>query len=1226
MGEVYRADDLTLDSPVALKFLPPALEGDHRQMAYLLDEVKIARQVSHPNVCRVFDVAEVDSQPFLSMEYIDGENLASLLRRIGRLPHDKAVEIARDLATGLAAIHQQGVVHRDLKPANLMIDGHGHARITDFGVAGRPASRPDAEAGVGTPRYMAPELLAGQPASVASDLYAFGMVLYELLTGERAFPEAGSLVELAQLREDRPPPLSCRVDGLDPAVERAVLHCLERDPDDRPSSAEAVAAALSGIGAGAPRTALVCRWVAGESPVEKVVGALESRHEHLMQELLGEHGGRQIASGKRLRLAFEHPRFAVRWALDYHAALDRLSREYETGLGARIGIDLGARPDPTSGARSAKTDEPAARLASLAAGGQTLLARGAFDLARQHATDLGSDDRSGGNLRWLAHGSYLIRGDVRPVEVCEVGVDGSAPLRAPADSDRARRAAAGDTILGWRPAPSLELPSRPHWVLAEKLGAGGFGEVWLAVHRKTREQRVFKFCYEAKSLRALQREITLFRLLKEELGERADINRILDWNFDQAPYFIESEYTAGGNLVHWAEEQGGLDQVPLATRLELLAQVAEALAAAHSVGVLHKDVKPGNVLITVDPDGSPRAKLTDFGIAQITDRERLDRAGITVLGMTATLAGQTPGAGTRLYMAPEVVEGKAATVEADIYALGVILYQLVVGDFSRAVASGWRRDVADELLCEDVAVTVDGSPERRLGNARRLARRLRALEERRQKLESERRQRAARERKLKEAEQARALLERVRRRRKLLALVIAGLTLFAGAMVFQARRIAREAERANREAERANREARAAQQASEFLVGLFESTDPFEAENREITLQLILDQGAEKIEQELGDQPGIQARLMNTIGVVYRNLAQYETAARLIERALELRRQVHGEEHADVAESLNDLGWLLVFKGDYQRAEPLLLQALEMRRELLGEEHLDVAESLHNLSGVLFVRGAQEEAEALIRQALSIRRQVLGENDFLVVDTQNSLGILMAHKGDYPEARRLYSEVLAKNRQLLSGDHPILARSMNNLATALHSLGHHEEAEVLHRQSLAIWRSGLGGEHAELAITMANLALVLHSKGDHEEAEQLFRESLAMARRVEGEKHPEVAARLNDLAAFLADRGRARAAMPLVDEAMEIYGRAFSEGHWRVAFTESVLGACLTGLGRFGEAEELLLEAYRVLRDDKGERTRFARYALRRIVTLYESWGREERAAEYRALIRPVPD
>src|SRR5512142_1567727 len=132
MGEVYRADDLRLSQPVALKFLPADLSQDAARLAQVHAEVRLARQVSHPNVCRVYDVGEEAGLTFLSMEYIDGEDLSSLLRRIGRLPQDKALDIAREVCAGLAASHERGVIHRDLKPANLMIDGQGHVRITDF--------------------------------------------------------------------------------------------------------------------------------------------------------------------------------------------------------------------------------------------------------------------------------------------------------------------------------------------------------------------------------------------------------------------------------------------------------------------------------------------------------------------------------------------------------------------------------------------------------------------------------------------------------------------------------------------------------------------------------------------------------------------------------------------------------------------------------------------------------------------------------------------------------------------------------------------------------------------------------------------------------------------------------------------------------------------------------------------------------------------------------------
>jgi serine/threonine-protein kinase len=267
MGEVYRADDLVLKQPVALKLLPDALSGDAAALERFRREVRVARQISHPNVCRVYDIGEAEGLSFLSMEFIRGEELASVLKRFGRLPADKAAEIARQICAGLAAAHKAGVLHRDLKPANVMIDEAGEARVTDFGLAAL-AEETRGDERSGTPAYMSPEQLAGRELTVRSDIYSLGLVLYELFTGRKAF-EARTLPELLSLRETgaQPSSPSSIVKDLDPLVERVVNRCLEADPERRPASALEVAAALPG---GDP---LAVALAMGETPSPEMVAA-----------------------------------------------------------------------------------------------------------------------------------------------------------------------------------------------------------------------------------------------------------------------------------------------------------------------------------------------------------------------------------------------------------------------------------------------------------------------------------------------------------------------------------------------------------------------------------------------------------------------------------------------------------------------------------------------------------------------------------------------------------------------------------------------------------------------------------------------------------------------------------------------------------------------------------------------------------------------------------------
>jgi DNA-binding winged helix-turn-helix (wHTH) protein/serine/threonine protein kinase len=276
------------------------------------------------------------------------------------------------------------------------------------------------------------------------------------------------------------------------------------------------------------------------------------------------------------------------------------------------------------------------------------------------------------------------------------------------------------------------VPGREHWRLGRPLDASANSEVWLAEHPKTRELRVFKFVSTAARLKALKREVTVFRFLRESLGERPDFVRIFEWNFDKPPYFLESEY-GGPNLAQWAEEdQGGLAGTPLEKRVAVVAGIAETVATAHRAGVLHKDLKPANVLVTPAAGGREQIKLADFGSASLIEPSRLKALGITSLGPTQTGLPQSPSlTGTLMYLAPEVLAGKSPTALADVYALGVILYQAVIGDFHKPLSEGWEDEVGDPLIREDIAACVCGDPARRLASAAELARRMCGLEQRR---------------------------------------------------------------------------------------------------------------------------------------------------------------------------------------------------------------------------------------------------------------------------------------------------------------------------------------------------------------------------------------------------------------------------------------------------------------------------------------------------------------
>lgn len=477
-------------------------------------------------------------------------------------------------------------------------------------------------------------------------------------------------------------------------------------------------------------------------------------------------------------------------------------------------------------------------------------------------------------------------------------------------------------------------PLRPHWRLVRQLGAGGQGDVWLAQHDKTQESRVYKFAVEQAGLAALKREITLNRVLRT-LGERPDFAAILDWNLAEAPYFVELEYLPQGNLESWLTSPDGGRDAPLAVRLEVIARIADALAAAHSVGVLHKDLKPANVLVAGDP-AVPTVKLADFGSGNVVDPRRLERLGITRLGFTASAIAAGQAAATALYLAPEIITGQPATVKADVYALGIMLYQAVIGDFKQPLAAGWEHRVEDPLLREDIALAVAGDPARRLVDASQLALRLRTLRERHGRLETEAAERSRLEWEqhaaVARARDAELALARLRARRNgmltALAALVVGLAVSLGLYL--------EARRARLDADAA---ANAAQAVTSFL-----SKDLFEVVAdkplRDLTVQQLLQSASESLEQREQDLPGLSAQLHAALGNAFFAVERYDAAERHLRRALQRFEESGGATSEPALEVATQL---LKIETTRLRELPELLpryeDLLDRAGARLGEQH-----------------------------------------------------------------------------------------------------------------------------------------------------------------------------------------------------------------------------------------------------------------------------------------------
>lgn len=680
-------------------------------------------------------------------------------------------------------------------------------------------------------------------------------------------------------------------------------------------------------------------------------------------------------------------------------------------------------------------------------------------------------------------------------------------------------------------------PARPLWSLVERLGGGGHGEAWRARHDKTGEQRVFKFALEERALVALKREITLFRVIHDTVGDNARVVKLLDWNLEQLPYFVEAEFIAGGSLVDWVAVRGGIFGMSVSDRLEVVAKIAEALGAVHSVGVLHKDLKPSNVLVKPLPGNSIDIVLADFGSGGVLDFNRLEALGITRLGFTKTIATPEMSSGTPLYLAPEILAGQPFTVKSDIYALGIILYQFLAGDFHKVMSPGWERGIDDELLREDIALMAEGNPAERLGDAAALARRLRTLDERRRQLIADREAQAR-------AERARRVLERAQARR--FGLILAFAALCAGLIVstslyFKARQAQRRAEQA----------AEATRAVTGFLSkDLFGSIDLSKRAVRDLTIKEVLDAGAAQIDTRFRDAPDVAAEIHAAVGASYmaselpevddqlnRALELYESTkgvgssegltilAQLLgfhhtpeqtkllvahaERALVAGRRQYGEANDAVLQLRFRSALGQYQQGDWVReVEELQSLSADMDRYFPNAPHFDGQLSRLLGSGLFSVADFANAEQWLVRARTEIERAPGHSSAFAQV-VHMDLGALYRETERYAEAEQELSLALAGMRQLVPDNSAFILQIRRNQGQLKLEEGQAAEASTILQEVINVLSSSPHDTDRDGSwLVRYFLGLAYQAQGHLEEAASMLRGSLERCEAAKGLEYP----------------------------------------------------------------------------------------------------------------------
>ena len=765
----------------------------------------------------------------------------------------------------------------------------------------------------------------------------------------------------------------------------------------------------------------------------------------------------------------------------------------------------------------------------------------------------------------------------------------------------------GSILVGARVGP---------YELVRRIGTGGMGAVYegVRVDDQFRKRVAIKLLRPSTESDLAIRRFRYERQILANLDHR-NIAGLLDGGVtaDGHPYLV-MEYVEGAPITTWCDER----QLSARDRVALFRQVCDAVQHAHQNLVVHRDLKPGNILVA--RDGS--VKLLDFGIAKLLrEEEGLDQLPATRGGVWAC---------TPEYASPEQIRGMPVGTTSDVYALGVVLFELLTGrrpfDLDGRLLAEVERVVCEQLpsrpsmMVSDAAAVTHG--ERSAARLRaRLTGDLDAIVLTALRKEPERRYGSAEQLSLdlkryldglpvtaRHDSVGYRLGKFVRRRRlELAAATVVLLSLGGGVAVTM--RQSRQVEVARARTEAIN----------SFLLTMLGAAEPG-ALGRDVTVREVLDSAAVHADS-LAIQPDLEVGVRTAIGKTYMGLGEYRSAREQFQRALDIRREQAPDGDRDVALALSDLALAVEYDGEYAPADSLHQAALELFIRTARKDDPERATLLNNAAQSRHELGDLESAERLQRETIAFRERVIGPDDPGLVESINNLGVVMGDLGQIAAAESLHARAEEVAKRIYGRDHPIVAMTMNNHANILELAGRLPESDSLFRETIALRHELLGPEHPDYAWTLFNYAQFLIRRERWEEAERYSREVLELRGQTLPDAHPAVATAMQALGLALAHQGKLEDGEHWLRESMELRRATLPEGHWLVSTAESVLGEHLVSQGRLVEAERLLLPSEERLLAERGALSPQVRDARKRIVALYEAMGREREAAVWRARV-----